>query len=177
MREGRQCSTLGSECMPLSSKSTADFYLLIQFFEEIVNLSALQMCSYWHVFRQNGVIHVCVCVNLLLFACVWFICVTGHRVPQCACGSQSTTFRIPFFSPFWVPGINSGNQPCVAGPFICSAIFLTCFCVFWDKDSLWNGRIVPLNLAPSVFNWTCLLPEVSPLLLYVRLQVCSFTDL
>lgn len=44
-------------------------------------------------------------------------------------------------------GSKSGNWACAIGAFICSAVLLICFLVFWNKDSLWDGRVVLLHLA------------------------------
>lgn len=85
-----------------SSKSTADFCLLIQIYEEIVNVSALQI-AFMLTGIQTNWCHSCVgggdreTETELLFACVWFICVTVDIMCHMCMWKSEYNFQDPFF--------------------------------------------------------------------------------
>lgn len=73
-----------------SSKSTADFCLLIQIYEEIVNVSALQI-AFMLTGIQTNWCHSCVCVcvgrqrdrdRIIICTCMVYMCDCGHHVPH-----------------------------------------------------------------------------------------------
>lgn len=89
--------------------------------------------SFADVFMLTG-IHTSWC-HLLVCVCK-FIIICMHVVYICDCAHVEVRVQLsgsPFSLHSGFLGSNSGNQPCAAGPFICSAILLACFFVFETK--------------------------------------------